>query len=75
MPTNYLGSETPYNGNGYGGFLAYTSNNRRSYVAVPLTQTLVADSVYCVSFNVSLGDNVGVAVENIGAYFNNGSLI
>jgi gliding motility-associated-like protein len=74
VPTNYLGSETPYNGNGYGGFLAYTSNNRRSYVAVPLTQTLVADSVYCVSFNVSLGDNVGVAVENIGAYFNNGSL-
>lgn len=74
VPSNYLGNEVAYNGNGYAGFLAYTTNNRRSYVAVPLQETLVADSVYCVSFNVSLGDNVGTAIENIGAYFQEGTM-
>lgn len=73
VPVNLLGFQQPFNGNGYGGFLAWvigSSNGQsyREYLQTKLIQPLIAGTSYDFSFYVSYyGYNY--SVEKIGALF------
>jgi parallel beta-helix repeat protein len=80
VPTNGDGTQgsatAPIGGihSGYAGIYCYYSpqSNIREYITVPLNYTLINSKQYKVTFKVSLADNSGYAVNNIGAYFTNG---
>lgn len=73
VPNNFYGNQAGLSGNGYLGFHAY-GTNYREYVSVPLLETLEAGKNYCVTFNVSLADETGVAVNHLGAYFSDNAV-
>ncbi|MEY3010721.1 MAG: hypothetical protein RLZZ314_1363 [Bacteroidota bacterium] len=69
-PCNFRGYQTPSDGEFYAGFRAYAKSNpklKRSYLQVQLTEKLEKDQMYCVSFDVSLGELSRYAVNNVGA--------
>lgn len=86
VPANILGNEPAHTGNGYAGIIMFEgfvldlmscnyvpggSSNWREYVEGELSQPLVAGQQYCVSFYVSLADNVKWASSDFGVYFSN----
>ena len=69
VPDNIMGSEAAHTGNSYAGFIAYEGftafgctslfgSNWREYVQGELSSPLQAGQTYCVSFWISLADNV-----------------
>jgi len=73
IPNNVFGTQNPLSGSGYLGVFAY-GNNYREYISAQLLQDLVPGEQYCVSFNVSLADTVGVAIDNMGLFFSTDSI-
>ncbi len=71
VPQNYMGWQTPNNGNSYAGFYTYQSTkvNGREYVAAKLLYDMPAGQKFNVSFYVSLANYSGYAGRNIGADF------
>jgi len=70
VPTNTFGTQDALSEKGYLGFFAYREiDTRREYVSVKLEEPLDPDKSYCVSLNVSLGDNSEYGIAEIGAYF------
>ena len=68
VPDNLLGSQPAHTGEGYAGALyRWPFPNYREYLLIQLTEPLVADSWYEVSFYVSLADAT-CGIEEIGAY-------
>ena len=48
-------------GHGYSGIIPYSDTmNYREYIEIPLIDTLVANSIYCVKYYVSLLDDAGL---------------
>jgi hypothetical protein len=75
VPQNFEGYQTPVHGSAYAGFASYYSApNGREYVSTQLSDTLVANKRYCVSFYISLSDSSMFAVNQIGAYFSTTAL-
>lgn len=74
VPDNAFGTQIPAAGNAYFGIYAYAPFNYREYLGGILAQPLSPDSVYCVSFDVSLADLSGRAIENLGIYFSDSPL-
>lgn len=82
VPANILGNEPAHTGVGYAGIIVYEGfalfgclnffgSGWREYLEGTLTQPLVAGQTYCVSFHISLADNVKFASDDIGVYFSN----
>jgi hypothetical protein len=85
VPANILGTEPAHTGDGYAGiilFEGFTPNlltcdyisvgdEWREYVQGELSEPLVSGQQYCVSFYVSLADNVKWASDDFGVYFSN----
>lgn len=71
VPLNQFGFQKPSSGLGYFGFYALRNADYREYVSVKLTEPMLANQNYCVSFDVSLADKSGMAIANLGAYFSN----
>lgn len=77
IPSNFAGNEPPFDGEAYAGIIVYSNGGVfvpakgtwSEYIQSPLTEPLVAGVAYRVSFYVSLGDNMGWAIEELGAYF------
>jgi gliding motility-associated-like protein len=80
VPANILGNEPANTGSGYAGIILYEGfaltgcqslfgSGWREYVEGTLTTPLVAGETYCVSFYISLADNVKFATRHIGVYF------
>ena len=72
-PSNGQGNQAPHSGTAYGGFISYALgvSNYREYVAGTLSSALVAGQTYCVSFYISLSDKSPIAVNRLGVYFSN----
>ncbi len=75
VPANFMGTQTPFSGNGYAGACIYSRNFGndtnacyREYLQAPLLSPLVAGRTYSVSFRVNLTDAAGWAISEIGAY-------
>lgn len=77
VPNNYLGSQEPRNGDGYSGFYFKTESQPeyREYVQGKLSDPLVRNKLYHVSFYVSLSDYSELAGSIIGIYFSRDSLV
>jgi outer membrane protein OmpA-like peptidoglycan-associated protein len=73
---NFAGSQQPFEGNGYAGFVAFSNEVKtyREYLQVPLKKNLEPGKNYVVTLHVSLSDNSGYAISNIGCGFNAGPL-
>jgi len=84
VPNNQVGTQTARTGNGYSGFFATQGYfETREYLSAPLLNPLVAGKTYCLSFWVSLADDVDtgsgdtifdVAVNDIAAYISTNSV-
>lgn len=70
VPSNGFGSQTAYNGVAYAGFYAYNTveKNYKEYIQIALSDSLIANNKYYISFYVSLGDYSQYAVATLGAY-------
>jgi len=73
VPSNFQGSQTPFQGQAYAGLVAYSLNNDyREYLQAPLLAPMVAGQTYLVSFRASLADSSGWAASELGVYFSTG---
>jgi gliding motility-associated-like protein len=70
VPVNANGFQSAHGGSGYAGVSCFgvPPGNRRAYLQVRLTDSLVAQKSYCVSFFVNLADTSGFAITELGAY-------
>ena len=80
IPTNTLGCQMPKEGDGYAGAFFYYPNpdleeGFREYLAVPFSESLMAGSVYELSFSVSLSERSSLALWNVQAIISLDSLL
>ncbi len=69
VPNNLFGNQNAHTGVAYAGIgMWFVSFVYREYLTVPLTETLMADTAYEVSFYVSRAEN-SCGEDKIGAYF------
>lgn len=71
VPTNGIGYQPAYNGNGYCGFYAWDVDfgfEYREYIQTRLTQPLIGGNKYQITFYVS-NEGSAYSVEKIGALF------
>jgi hypothetical protein len=78
VPSNSLGfyqaDHTNTNG-GYAGIVSYApGSNWREYLEVELLNPLLSDSLYCVEMVVSLSEQCGIAISNLGIYFSDSAM-
>ncbi|MFY9309534.1 MAG: gliding motility-associated C-terminal domain-containing protein [Bacteroidia bacterium] len=73
VPANGVGFQNAKTGNAYAGFYAFNKGfpNNYDYIETMLADTLKKDTVYCVSFYLSLAEISGYCTNNIGIYFSN----
>ena len=80
-PTNAVGQQVPYDGQGYAGIFVYgpdvnvAGSNYREYIEVPLLSPLAAGQTYRLSFYVSRAENYAAAIAEVGAHFSAGPVI
>jgi len=70
VPVNALGFQNAHSGSAYAGISCFGAipGNRRAYIQVQLTDSLVAQRSYCISFYVSLANTSGFALTELGAF-------
>ncbi len=70
--------QQPHSGKGYlyQNFfkLSTASVAWRTYAQSSLTNTLISGKIYCVTYYVSLSNRANVAIDELSAYFDNGSI-
>lgn len=75
-PNTNLGFSYPHNGNAMAGLSFYISPNRKEVITVELTEALVADSAYCVSFWIKNAAYQSYYwSNNIGALFTDDTIV
>lgn len=76
VPKNIGGYQFAKSGNGYSGIAVYyKSFNGREYVSVKLSDTLITNKKYCITFFISLADGSSYGIDSVGAYVSNDSII
>lgn len=75
-PLNEYGSQTAQNGNSYMGIMLYRPDEplAREYLCGKLINALIKDSLYRLSFYLSLEDGRTLSVSNVGAFLSGDSL-
>jgi hypothetical protein len=68
-PNTTYGYQKPYSGLGYTGILIWTTSwaSEREIACGSLSDTLIRDQIYCISFYVNLPDSCDYAINRIGA--------
>lgn len=78
VPLNRWGEEAPFAGEGYAGIRTWGRFNDngpyREYLAVKLTDSLIAGENYRVNFRVSLGDSARYSTDDIALHFSKDSI-
>jgi gliding motility-associated-like protein len=70
VPLNVFGSQYALSGSGYGCIMVYSWDfdpDRRMYIEGSFSEPLSADTIYCISYNVSLADISLGAIQNVDA--------
>jgi gliding motility-associated-like protein len=70
IPLNVFGSQYALSGSGYGCIMVYSWDfdpDRRMYIEGSFSKPLTADTIYCISYNVSLTDVSLGAIQNVDA--------
>jgi gliding motility-associated-like protein len=71
VPNNWAGYQSARTGNAYVGFYALSLSNSREYVTVSLSNTLIHDSCYMITFYISKSNFSNCAIANLQVYFSN----
>ena len=72
MPNSILGYQYSRTGTRHAGFISHEAlDEYREYIEGKLSSPMVAGQTYCVSFYVSLANDVAYATDNIGMHFFN----
>lgn len=66
---NYNGYQKPKSGNTYAGIYVFTDKNYREYVQGQLSETLIKDETYKMTFYLSLADKSSFAIKDIEVLF------
>lgn len=77
VPSNFIGSQFAKDGSAYAGFIAYVKpngSNNREYIQTRLTQKLLNNRCYELSFYVSIGDFNQFGVNTLSAHFSDTSI-
>jgi gliding motility-associated-like protein len=83
VPYNYAGNnyQEPRSGKGYSVFgcfspvpLTFTFSNQREYIQAPLINKLKKGTIYCGTFYIALGNMSKYALDELGAYFDDGTV-
>ncbi len=84
VPLNLFGNnfQYPRTGKGYSSFLCFAPiplsftliASYRGYIQAPLAKKLINNKSYCVTFFVALGSRSKYALDELGAYFDDGSV-
>ncbi len=75
IPKNFAGKEEPKEGSGYVGIIAASRQYgkrfgwSREYIATKLKEELKKDSLYCISYYVSLSEYSRIAISQVDVYF------
>ncbi|HTB05318.1 MAG TPA: hypothetical protein VK806_00095 [Bacteroidia bacterium] len=69
VPTNNMGFQLPYSGNGYIGMILYSKNDYREYFSTKLDSSLIQGRKYCVKLFVSLANKSHYAISDIQILF------
>ncbi|WP_196888937.1 OmpA family protein [Aureivirga sp. CE67] len=64
-------AQFPEHGKNYAGVILHSENHYREYMQGELTETLQKDTIYNVTFYISLADNSHFATKNIDILFTN----
>ncbi len=77
IPNNWCGYQPTKTGNAYAGFFLYAGGNIAcgEYLETILNDTLIAGKKYYISFYVSFCTSSNYALDAVGAYFSNDSLL
>ena len=82
VPSNCIGYQFAHTGQGYAGFSTKGScindpdgGEYREYLQVELENPLVSDSLYTISFFISVADSCSCYTNNIGVCFTNTSIM
>lgn len=76
VPSNGQGYQQAKSGVAYAGIVTFApTTNYREYIETKLNNPLIANKKYCVEFYVSLADFSMYAMDAIGIYFSNDSII
>jgi len=78
VPQNPWSYTYPYDGNAQAAINPFTlSSNEgiRTYLETKLKMPLISGKRYCVIFYITLSDSTYIAIDQIGAYFSNDSLL
>ncbi len=71
---NFIGSQAPYDGNGYAGMYMYAQKDYREYLTVQLEETLKKGQKYVFSFQISLADKSSFSVNEFGILFSRNTM-
>jgi hypothetical protein len=74
VPLSFFGISYAKHGLAYSGIALYKDNvsgATKEYIYQDLNMPLKKDSIYCLSFFVTLADRTTIAIKSIGAYFSN----
>jgi gliding motility-associated-like protein len=76
IPSNIIGYQFPRTDSSYGsvGMYQNTAYVRREYIQNKLKQKLVSGQAYCLKFYVNLCNDSQYAIDQIGAYFDDGTI-
>jgi hypothetical protein len=85
VPSNYVGNQNAKDGSAYVGIIVYANDeptdtmagfNYREYIQVKLTDTLITNKCYQLTFYVSIAENYDYyKVTNFGAYFSHTAIM
>ncbi len=72
VPTNAFGFQVPTDESlNYAGITVFGPDDQRSFLTIPLLTPVTPGQTYCASFDVSLAELSGIALDEIGLYFSN----
>lgn len=71
---NFIGSQAPFDGNGYAGLYMYAQKDYREYLTVELAETLKKGQKYVFSFQISLADKSSFSINEFGIMFSRNTM-
>ena len=74
VPDNTRGAQEVFEGNAYGGILAFSPTGAREYIQTQLSEPLIENQTYEISMFISLAEDSNLAVDRLGARLTNTSL-
>ncbi|MEY4875258.1 MAG: hypothetical protein RL708_407 [Bacteroidota bacterium] len=75
VPKSGVSFQYPRSGNAYSNASFYwNAHYFNEYIQVPLKDSLIIGKVYCITFYLNLTDRSKYAIDQIGAYFDDGSI-